>query len=112
MAQKAIIHTATRVIRRLTTDDIPQVAADETAVALPSDIDLAGAFKKLDVDDATLLVPTQAEIDASGVDDSRNAFLNRQKRQAFISAIDALLGDALVSAKIKTFLQTLKDLAT
>lgn len=61
---KAIIHTATRIVRRVTTDPEHVVAPDETAVEVPDTIDLAGGPWILAVD-GSLVTPTQAEIDAA-----------------------------------------------
>lgn len=64
MSQKCIIHTATRVIRRVTTDDFPRTGTDESFVDMGIiRVDLAGGPYKLDVDNITLLTPTAQEID-------------------------------------------------
>ena len=42
--QKAIIHTATRVIRRLTIDDNPEIASDESIVELETPVDIGGGY--------------------------------------------------------------------
>lgn len=61
----AIIHTASRVIRRITSDANPSVAADETAVTVADDFDLAGGPWRLSEDGLSKLVPTEEELDAA-----------------------------------------------
>lgn len=74
MAQTAVIFTTNRVIRRLTTDVSPAIAADETAIALAVDIDLSGGSPgwKLDVSNNKVAC-TLAEWQAAGMDPSFNA---------------------------------------
>lgn len=88
--QQAIIHTATRVIRRLTTDPTPDVAADETAVDLRAAvIDLAGGYWKLDAQN-NRVPATQADIDAADVDPARVEALRRQFMQNYLASVDAI----------------------
>lgn len=67
--QKVIIHTATRVVRRLTLDETPKIQPDESIVDLASPIDLAGGFWKLDAKNEKVLATT-LEVDQAGVDDT------------------------------------------
>lgn len=100
MAQKAIIHTATRVIRRLTTNDSPVLSSDETSIEMITPIDLAGGPWKLDIDNTTKLVPTQQEIDDSDVDQSRVSFLQQQFKESMNTLVSqAETGRALLQEK-------------
>lgn len=90
MAQFAIIHTATRVIRRLTTDTVPDVAADETAVDMGAVVlDLAGGYWKLSAQNQKVAA-TQADIDAADVDPVREAAIRAQFMQAYLASVDAI----------------------
>ena len=59
----AILHTATRVIRRLTSDVIPPIQPDEIGQLVLEGFDLAGGPWKLGLDNVTKLTPTLTEID-------------------------------------------------
>lgn len=107
--QTIIIHTQTRVIRRLTTDNSPP-GPDETAIPAPIPIDLAGGFKKLAPDNRTLLTPTQQEIDDSGVDEERNAILRMAKIDDVNAIIDDIAQNGATLAKIRTYFQKIKAL--
>ena len=64
MSQKAIIHTATRVIRRVTIDDSPSFGSDETVIDMGNvRLDLAGGPWKLDADNITKVLATAQEAD-------------------------------------------------
>ncbi|HZX14981.1 MAG TPA: hypothetical protein VFF49_11355 [Thermodesulfobacteriota bacterium] len=108
--QKAIIHTTTRIIRRLTTDNVPVLSLDETAIEMVTPIDLDNGYWKLDVDNLTLLVPTQQEIDDSGVDEVRNAILRKQKTDAIDAAIDDISLNGATLARVGTYFQALRNL--
>lgn len=107
--QKAVIHTATRVIRRLTTEENHQIQPDETLVALQTPITLNG-YAKLAVDNATITTPTQQEIDDSGVDESRVYTLRKQKIELLQSIITDIADNGASLAKLRTYFQTLKGL--
>lgn len=62
---RAILHTASRVIRCLTIDPLRVPRADETEIVVPDSFSLDGGPWKLDTDGATKLVPTSAELDAA-----------------------------------------------
>lgn len=116
--QNTIIHTATRVIRRLTTDTNPPIANDETLIDTSNNpIDLAGGPWKLGIDNKTLSQPSQNEIDNSAVDENRNYTLKQQKistyNQAvddFVSSIDGVTTLAQIKPLLKAFLQAIKNL--
>ena len=109
MSQFAIIHTTSRVIRRLTTDVSPTILSDESAIDVTvNPINLAGGPWKLSPDNKTLVTPLQADIDSSGIDPVRNGVLAKQKKDTFNAAIDALLADTTFTTaqpKLATYLQ-------
>ena len=112
--QNAIIHTESRVIRRLTTDESPKFAEDESVVTLETPIDLAGGFWKLD-DNNEKVEATDKDIDDAGVDEEREALKQKAKRDAVRLAIKDLANLNLdaqgqLGAKLKTYFQALDDL--
>ena len=107
--QKAIIHTTTRVIRRLTTDDNPQIADDESIVNLAANIDIGGGFWKLDVTNKKVAAITQ-EIDDAGVDENRRAASRTQKVIAFNNIVADLADNGVTLPKIQLYFKALKDL--
>src|SRR3989344_7334718 len=109
MSQKAIIHKATRVIRRLTTLDPPEIAADEEAVVMAHDIDLAGGFWKLDARNRKVTATSQ-EINNADVDENRVTVKQQAKTDELFAAIDAVLTDTRVSAKVRRFFKAFKGL--
>ena len=90
MAQSAIIHTATRVIRRLTTDDVPVLNAGESAVSLAAPVDLAGGPWKLAADNQTLTAPTLQEIDDAEADPERVSAARRQFFAGYLASLDGI----------------------
>lgn len=109
----AIIHTATRVIRRITTDDPPPVAADETAVVVPDGTDIGrrdngdGTFtyKKLDGRNALVDATAQEALDAE-VDEPA---VRTRERQQTDQSIDAMLADPSVPQTVKDVLQRITN---
>jgi len=95
MSIKAIIHTTTRVVRRLTTDDPPPIMGDETAIVVPSaDLAPVGATRWWKLDVSNNIVPaTQAEADAAGMDEEA---ANARKKAALI-ALKAVVNDIVVN---------------
>jgi hypothetical protein len=80
MADKAIIETATRVIRRLTMDPNPPLATDEMAIDVTAKIDLSVGPLKLD-QSANPVSATLAEWQQAGLD----PVYNKQQGQAIVS---------------------------
>lgn len=112
MAQKAIIHTATRVIRRVTIDDNHTIGADETAVTLASEIDLAPAgsasgYWKLSGSDLKVEA-TQAEGRTAGLDPAFDRAQRNARRQALLDHLDDMAADATLPARVRTFASRLK----
>lgn len=103
MAQTAIIHTTTRVIRRLTIDPSPVLAADETAIALATDIDLSGGFWKLDAQNDKVAA-TSDDVSQAGVDD---AVVYQQQIGKLLALRDAALAvvndTSITNENIKAF---------
>lgn len=105
MAQKAIIHTATRVIFCVTTLDNPQIGSNQSIVELATPITIGGGkYWKLDGSN-NLIEATQNDIDTSGVDDTRNAELRRLAFEEYKTAINELLSEVTIPARIKTVFQ-------
>jgi hypothetical protein len=107
--QKAIIHTATRVVRRLTTDDNPQILPDETAIDMSTPLTLDG-FQKLDGDDKTLVKASQQDIDDAGVDEARQSQIRAQKVANVKAKVDEIINEPGISPKIKSYFQALKEI--
>lgn len=107
MAQYAILHTATRLIRRLTTEASSPVLADETIVdTSASPLDLAGGPYVLGADNVTLTAATAAQIAAGDLE-----AISAQRAQAIWAAIDDILTNGTnqnLVQKLKAYLQALK----
>ena len=97
MTTYAIIHTATRCIRRVTTIDPPEVGTGESVIAVTDGFDIAGGPWKLDVDDATKVAPSEAEKD--------DAFTTPEPTDIteLKAAIQDIIDDGALPVKIKTF---------
>ncbi len=111
MAQTAIIHTPTRVVRRLTTDNVPAVAADETGVVMAVPVDMAGGPWKLDVGN-NLVAASVAEAQAAGMD---RAFTQAQaslRLTNLLAHLDLMIADATLPARVRTFATLLKTFLT
>ncbi len=109
MSQKAIIHTATRVIRRLTTDPSPPLALDETAIDLPQPIDIGGGPWKLDMAGQQVKA-TETEAQAAGLDEAYLA-QQRQTRLANLkAALDDALANELMPARMRAVIQRFREL--
>ncbi len=105
MAQKAIIHTATRVIYCITTADNPTITANQSIVEMVTPISLGGGkYWKLDGSN-NLVEASQADIDASGVDETRNSELRRLAFEEYRTAINELIAEATIPTRIKTVFQ-------
>lgn len=87
--QKAIIHTKTQVIRRLTTDVNPQIAPDESIIDLDSPISIGNDFKKLN-HKKELVTASPEEIDEAGVDEDRQRIKRAEKYNQLQSVIQSL----------------------
>ncbi len=107
--QYAIIHTETGVIRKLTVDPELNLGKDESMVEVADTVDLANGFLKISYS-GTLLPPTQEEIDASGVDETRNAVIKTQKQEEIFMLRDAIIEDKTVPASIRDYFSALKEL--
>ena len=112
MAQQAIIHTATRVIRRVTIDARPTVGADETAVPVVPEIDLAPAgsasgYWKLDGANVKVAA-TQDEGRTAGLDAAHERTQRANRRQALLDHLDDMASDLTLPAKVRTFADRLR----
>ncbi len=72
MAQKAILHEATRIIRVLTTEVAPQIGPGFIVVDLVADINIDNGPWKLDAG-LNKVRPTVQEFRDSGLDEAHNA---------------------------------------
>lgn len=108
MAQQVIIHTASRVIRRITTDVSPVVASDETAIVMASPLDIGGGFWKLDVSN-NKVAATAAEAQTAGIDEN----FKTTQRANLLAAYKTALINAIAStttANIQAVFQSMKNL--
>lgn len=106
--QKAIIHTATRVIRRLTVDDVPPIAPDETVVPLVAPIDLAGGYWKLDAQNNKVLA-TDQEIDNADVDETKVAAKMAARRAILKTLVTDIADNGATLLKIQSYFKILKQ---
>lgn len=107
--EKAIIHTETRVIRRTTTEENPQITADETVIEMPEVVQLGGGFWKLNAKNKKVAA-TVEEGRAAGIDYEWN---NEQKRTRIVEMrglITELSNDATIPAKLRDYFKALDNL--
>ncbi len=62
LPQKAIIHTVSRIIRRITVNTNPIISSDETAIDLPAHIDIGNGPWKLDTQNQKQVLTAQEKI--------------------------------------------------
>ena len=119
MSNKVIIHTASRVIRRLTTDDVPSIATDETAVdigATPMDVGrvsdgLGGwLYWKLDLSNNKVQA-SAAEVTQAEVDPDEQAAKARQIVQEYKQVTQTFLAN-IIAANQTQVKQLLSDFVT
>lgn len=108
-----IIHTATRVIRRLTIDAKPDVAPDETPVDVGNArVDIGGSpvgYWKLDIDNITLVQPTPQEISDAGVDPTIEQGKVNSIRAALIAAFTDIITNGETAARRRALYAALRD---
>ena len=105
--QKAIIHTETRVIRQLTTDEDPKIQKDESVVDLAEKIDIGGGYWKLDLQDKKVAA-TDQEIDEAGVDPVKEAAkLDEKQKQIHASIVD-MADNGVTDQKLQNYFTLLK----
>lgn len=98
-----VLHTVTRVIRRITSDPAHGIAPDESKVRVPDGFDLAGGPWKLGADNVTKLTPASAEIrDARSLPPPADV-------QALIDAARAIQTDTSFPAKLRALAQKIAD---
>ena len=103
MSQKCIIHTATRVIRRVTTDEVPKVSSDETFVDMgDSKVDLAGGPWKVEADDKTIIKATAQEADQAFTSPQPTVLVE------LLQALTAMEGDLTIPQKLRTLATKMK----
>lgn len=106
MPNQAIIHTATRVVLGLTTEDTPVLAPGQSTVVVPANFNLAGGPWKLALD-GTKVAPTDQEIDDSDIDDARV----QARRIAFLARYDDALAAIEAASTQAQMMTALKDWA-
>lgn len=102
---RLIIHTATRVIMGLTSDDDYQATSYQSFVTVTDKYELQGESKKLDADDVTQVDATAQEI--SDVKDSVQP--KRVKLRELSAFIDNIVSDNTIPSKIRNFVSKLKE---
>lgn len=111
--QKAILHTATRVIVGLTIDPEYTRTGDYSTVELAEAIDLkpVGETKywKLDVDNKKVPA-TLEEIEASRIDPDKEALRKAELRTAYESAIGACAADKTLPQSLQEYFMALTNL--
>jgi hypothetical protein len=106
MTNRAILHAASRVIRRLTTDEPPPMQADETAVDVAVDFDLGGGPWKLDLDNVTKLVPTSDDLDQAYTQPAR------PELALLLLALDDAIANGALQPRVAVVFQRLRALLT
>lgn len=103
MAQFAVIHTASRVVRALTVDALHGVAADESLISLVDPMDLAGGPWVLPAGQGKARRATPAEIDAADADGAAVKQRRDRVQLDYVAATEALRDDVTVPAKYREF---------
>lgn len=108
---KCIIHTNTRVIKRITVDENPNISVDETVVEIAgTNFDLGGGYWKLDIDNTTKIIATEAEIYESGVDETLENVKKNNLRIELNTKIEEASTDVAGLNEVKNYFKTLKKL--
>lgn len=114
---KAILHNATRVIRRVSEEEMPQVAQDEIVVDLGDrKIDIAPkeypdgmkVFWKLDLE-LNLVEASKEESEAARVDKAAELSKIKALEDSLMEALRAVAEDPLVVGSLKTYFIALKQ---
>lgn len=106
MANRLILHTATRVIMGLTTDEDYQAASYQSFIEVSDKYELQGESKKLDQDNVTQVDATAQEV--SDVKDTVQP--KRVKLRELNAIIDNTVADGAIPAKVRNFMAKLKDI--
>lgn len=107
MPQYAILHAATRVIRRLTTDDPPPMATGEVAMVYVGGFPTPSYWKLLA--DGALQQASVQEISDAGVDAGVEHAKQQAIEQAFRDALDDVIANVVLQPKMKVFLERFRD---
>ncbi len=97
--QKAIIHSETRVIVSLTTDENPVVNESYEVVLLDKPIDIGGGYWKLTANNKKIKASAEEAI-VSGADQVGKYML---KKANIKNAINLIINDSSVSSSIKEY---------
>jgi hypothetical protein len=99
MPHYAIVHAGTRVVRRATTQEPPEVAQDEIAIqTMP--FDLAGGPWRLDASNNRILAALD-EVRQAGMDEAWNRQQRIAKRTAIKDALQDIVGDVAMPPKLR-----------
>lgn len=113
MAEYAIIHTVTRVIRRLTVNGNQAVEHDASVVELGAKLNRQpNVYYVLNADNASVRLATDVEIDAAGVDPIREEAKKKVKVIRFNKAVETLAASPALSPELREFFQAYKDRLT
>ncbi len=108
MPVTAVLHTETRVVRRLTTDFPALIAPDETAVDVTGlDINLSGGFTVLELDNS-LRPASPEEALESGVDEAAAGARRKTRHRAASVALGAAAADPLSHTSLREALTKLR----
>lgn len=110
--QKAIIHTDTRVVKRLTIDENPQMTIDESIVEVDDSFDLAlepGVTAwKVDIDGNKIPATDKDQEDAKLEHKEYEKQVLLQTN--LLASVDTILADDKVLPSLKSFFTIYKDL--
>lgn len=107
--QKAIIDIGTRVIKRLTTDEQPEIEENEAVVELEEAIDLSGGFWKLDEKNKKVEA-TEVDADLARVDPKKIEIEKESLRKAYKDAIGVVLKEDTLPESLKQYFSVLNKL--
>lgn len=114
MAQYVVIHTTTRIVRKITTDPTIGLAIDETIIGpFTQVLDLAKPVGVIGwkLDNLNNMVPcTLQEFRDAGMDEEFNRSEQEKRYQAFKQAIINLRDDANIPNSVKLFAKTYLEL--
>lgn len=109
----AVIHTATRVIRRLTIENGHQIGTDETIVKLKREnyigVRLDDGYKKLTTT-GSIVPASDEEVNDADVDDKKLAEKKTAHLAAFNLAVADLADKGITDARLRAYFIALKSL--
>lgn len=103
MTPYAVLHSATRVIRRVTIDPMHAVAADEVLESTITPVNLTGGPWVLVAENGIVRPATPQEIDDADADERAVAVRRAAILAEYLAASDDLRDDPAVPAKYRNF---------